>query len=122
MAYLCYYLGMNPTDSFHKFKDALRYALANYDNVKGKKGKRVERGQALRHIANSLIHLAINGAERDKMPAIKELIDRLDGKAVQAITGPDGEQITIVQRVIVQQVVEPDPDALTIEQDPKLLN
>ena len=37
------------------------------------------------------------------MPAIKELIDRLDGKPMQAISGPDGEPITVVQRVIVQQ-------------------
>ena len=116
---------MNQSTSLLKFKDALRRALLNYENPNGKKGKQVHKGDALRHIATSLIHLAINGAERDRMPAIKELIDRLDGKAVQAITGIEGDPITIVQRVIVQQVIENEGDAPTvhtIEQNPKLIN
>ena len=91
---------MNHTATFHKFKDALRHALIHYED------KNVKKGQALRHIANSLIHVAINGSERDRMAAIKELGDRLDGKAVQAVTGVEGEPITVVQRVIVQQAVE----------------
>ena len=112
----------NHTANFHKFKDALRHALSNYSD------KRVKRGEALHSIARSLIHVAINGSERDKMGAIKELADRLDGKAVQAIAGPDGEQITIVQRVIVQQVAEEesaDPAVNTLEhleRGPKLIN
>ena len=109
-----------------KFKDALRRALLNYENSNGKKGRQVKQGEALRHIALSLIHLAINGAERDRMPAIKELIDRLDGKAVQSIAGIEGEPITIVQRVIVQQATEEDGAQLAadhiIPQNPKLIN
>jgi hypothetical protein len=96
---------MNHTASFHKFKDALRHALIHYED------KNVKKGQALRHIANSLIHVAINGSERDRMAAIKELGDRLDGKAVQAVTGIEGEPITVVQRVIVQRVVESEDDS-----------
>lgn len=92
---------MNHTANFHKFKDALRYALIHYED------KNVKKGQALRHIANSLIHVAINGNERDRMAAIKELGDRLDGKAVQSITGNDGQPITVVQRVIVRQEDKP---------------
>jgi hypothetical protein len=91
---------MNHTATFHKFKDALRHALIHYED------KNVKKGQALRHIAKSLIHVAINGNERDKMAAIKEIGDRLDGKAAQAVTGIEGEPITVVQRVIVQQAVE----------------
>lgn len=91
-----------------KFKDALRRALLQYENTNGKKGKQVTQGDALRHIATRLIHLAINGTERDSLPAIKELIDRLDGKPTQAITGSDGEPLTVVQRVIVQQATDGD--------------
>ena len=96
---------MNHTATFHKFKDALRHALIHYED------KNVKKGQALRYIANSLIHVAINGSERDRMAAIKELGDRLDGKAVQAVTGIEGEPITVVQRVIVQHAVESEDDS-----------
>ena len=115
---------MEPSSIHLKFKDALRRALLVYENPNGKKGHQVKQGDALRHIAMSLIHLAINGAERDRMPAIKELIDRLDGKAIQAISGIEGEQITVVQRVIIQQATEEDaPDiGQTIEQNHKLIN
>ena len=112
----------NHTANFHKFKDALRHALTNYSD------KRVKRGEALHSIARSLIHVAINGSERDKMGAIKELADRLDGKAVQAIAGIEGEPITLVQRVIVQQVIEQDsadPAVNTLEHlehGPKIIN
>ena len=102
---------MNHTAAFHKFKDALRYALIHYED------KNVKKGQALRHIANSLIHVAINGSERDKLAAIKEIGDRLDGKAVQAVTGPEGEPITVVQRVIVQHMVESEEDIPPLIQD-----
>ena len=50
---------------------------------------------------------------------IQELIDRLDGKAAQSITGIEGDPITLVQRVIVQQVTESgEVEPLTIEQPP----
>ena len=112
---------MNHTATFHKFKDALRHALIHYED------KNVKKGQALRHIANSLIHVAINGSERDRLPAIKELIDRLDGKATQAITGNDGEPITIIKRVIVHALDEvniTDNEPLVIEHsdDKKTIN
>ena len=108
---------MNHTATFHKFKDALRHALIHYED------KKVKKGQALRHIANSLIHVAINGSDRDRMVAVKELIDRLDGKAVQAITGSEGEPITIVQRVIVQQVIEGESDIPSInDTNEKVIN
>ena len=114
---------MNQPAAILKFKDALKRALLNYENSNGRKGKQVKKGEALRLIATRLIHLAINGNERDSLPAIKELIDRLDGKPMQAITGIDGDPITIVQRVIVTQ---PETPALatvhSIEATPKQLN
>lgn len=102
---------MNHTANFHKFKDALRHALIHYEDNK------VKKGQALRHIANSLIHVAIHGSERDRMSAIKELADRLDGKPAQAVTSPEGEPITIVKRVIVQQAVESEDDRTHFTED-----
>ena len=85
----------NPTKDFHRFRDALRYALSNYE------GKGIKRGRALIHLANNLVRMALSGDDREALQACKELIDRLDGKPQQAITGSDGEPLTIVQRVIV---------------------
>lgn len=48
-----------------------------------------EDGAKLRAIAEKLIAMAAEG----DMQAIKELGDRLDGKATQAISGPDGGAI-----------------------------
>ena len=95
----------------YKFKDALRYALTNYENKATKKGKKVDRGQALKVIASELIHIAINGSKdskADKMAAVKEIIDRLDGKAQQSIAGVEGEPITLIQRVIVSNGIGKD--------------
>lgn len=94
---------MSNSPAFNKLRDAIRHELINYENPNGKSGKRVHRGQAMAKLARRLIHMAINGNERDSLAAIKELGDRLDGKAVQAIATPDGEPITVVERVIVQQ-------------------
>tara|TARA_R110002167_G_scaffold175422_1_gene374686 strand:+ start:2215 stop:2586 length:372 start_codon:yes stop_codon:yes gene_type:complete len=100
----------------YKFKDALRYALTNYENKATKKGKKVERGQALKTIAMELIHISINGSREskaDKMSAINQIIDRLDGKAQQSIAGVEGEPITLIQRVIVSNgISEDDSSAL----------
>lgn len=101
----------------YKFRDAIRYALANYE-----KGK-IKKGQALRYIAFNLVSVALSKNDQNALSAIKELADRLDGKAVQAITGPEGEPITLVQRVIVQHVVGSDDDIPSIEDvNPKLIN
>ena len=115
----------NPQASFHKLKDAIRHALVNYDNSNGRKGKRVKRGEALRHLAEALIEMAINGNDSVRLAAIKELADRLDGRPVQAIAGIEGEPITVVQRVIIQQATGPDSDVLQPVingHNPKLIN
>jgi hypothetical protein len=94
-----------------KFKDALRYALINYENKATKKGKKVERGQALKTIALDLVHIAINGSKdskQDKMSAVTQIIDRLDGKAQQSIAGVEGEPVTLIQRVIVTNAIDKD--------------
>ncbi|TQX88449.1 MULTISPECIES: hypothetical protein [unclassified Rhizobium] len=59
------------------FRDALRMALAEAGDNQ----------QALRVIAGKLIDKAKEG----DMQAIKELADRLDGKATQALVGEDSE-------------------------------
>ena len=88
------------SESFTRFKDALRYALLNYESPNGKKGKNVEKGQALKHLALDLIDMAINAKDHQRIVIIKELIDRLDGKPMQSIGGHDGEQLTVIHRVI----------------------
>ena len=75
------------------FTDALRIELASAgDNHK-----------ALRQIARNLISLA-QREDKDAMPAINTIADRLDGKPTQAITnGEDGafEVLQRIERVIV---------------------
>ena len=122
--YIWYYLTMaNPAEKFYKLRDAIRHALIHYENSNGKKGKQVKRGDALRQLAVSLIEMAINGNDSTRLAAIKELADRLDGRPVQAIAGIEGEPITVVQRVIVQQAVDDDSIPIVREIDArKLIN
>ena len=60
----------NPSRDFHKFKDALRFALANYED------RGIKRGRALIHLANNLVRMALSGDDKEALTAIKELIDR----------------------------------------------
>ena len=78
------------------FRDALHKALKRYEN------QDVKRGHALLHVCLKLVDKAVAGDNY----AIKEIGDRLDGKPAQAITGPSGEPITLVERVIVMQAIE----------------
>lgn len=50
-------------------------------------------GQKLRDAAEKLLDAAANG----EAWAIRELADRMDGKAAQAITGADGGPFVIIQ-------------------------
>ena len=79
-----------------RFRDALHKELTNYAN------DTIKRKTALSHVVKSLIDKALDG----DMPAIKEIADRTDGKPTQAITGPQGEAISLVERVIVVQAIQ----------------
>ena len=63
-----------------ELRDALNYALNNFEN------SAVKKGQALRGLANKLVEMGLDG----NLAAIKEIGDRLDGKPAQAIIGEDG--------------------------------
>ena len=63
--------------------ETLKRALAQYE-----KGD-VKAGEALRKIAERVVESALAG-DKD---AIKEIAERHDGKAVQSIAGPDGENL-----------------------------
>lgn len=68
----------------------------NSNAVKGKMWsdavrKAIKQGKKLDKIAEKLIGMALEG----DMQAIKEIGDRLDGKATQAITGEDGGPLTV---------------------------
>lgn len=58
-----------------------------------------ENGRKLRLLADKLIERALEG----DIPALKEVGDRMEGKAAQALCGPDGGAIQIekIERVIV---------------------
>lgn len=64
-------------------RDALLLELKREDLEDGKKVKKVQR------IVAKLVACAIDG----KIDAIREIFDRVEGKAVQAIAGPDGAPI-----------------------------
>ena len=58
-------------------------------------------GKRLRAAAEKLLDLAVEG----NVPALKELGDRLDGKAAQAVTvsgDPDAPLVTKIVREVVQ--------------------
>ena len=90
-------LGTTNTDNSSQNRAALHQALVRYKN------NSIKKKTVLSHVAKLLIDKALKG----DMPAIKEIADRLDGKPTQAITGPSGEPITLVERVIVVQAIEP---------------
>lgn len=48
-------------------------------------------GKKLRALADKMIDKAMEG----DVSALKEIGDRMDGKPVQAISGPDGEPLTV---------------------------
>jgi hypothetical protein len=87
------------------FNEALRIALR-------------QRHHSLRRVADRLI----DKAEAGDLPSIRELIDRLDGKAVQAVDyGPiTVEQLTDVQLLaiasgVVDPLALPPPDKLILK-------
>ena len=68
------------------FKDALSLALAS---------KTGDRDEGLRKIADRLVANAMAG----DMRAIKEVADRLDGKAPQAVIGDDDNPLVYVGQI-----------------------
>jgi hypothetical protein len=75
------------------WRDAINRAL--------EKRSRVEAKEALDNLAEKFLSKCDEG----EMQAFRELGDRLDGKAPQAITGPEGEalEIRVIERVIVRE-------------------
>ena len=82
---------------------ALRRALKTYEdkgktNAEGKETrKRVNRGEALQRVAYKVIDLALDG----RQDAVKELGERLDGKATIAIDVTEDVQITSIERRVI---------------------
>jgi|GEM_PF-1475224 len=68
--------------------DALRRALVRFDNGKE---------NALNLIADQTVALAVLGEQW----AIKEIAERMDGKAAQsvAVTGADGDDLKVIHRI-----------------------
>lgn len=79
-----------------EWADALRYALANYEDAK------VERGKALKAIALKVVEKAVEG-EKD---SVQEIGNRLDGKPAQAIVGDADSPLEMIHR-IERVIVDP---------------
>ena len=79
------------------WRDALNKRLREYSPGEDSK---VEHYWALQKIADKLIEQALEG----DIQAIKEIGDRVDGKAVQAISGDPDNPVAIqrIERVIVK--------------------
>lgn len=91
-------VGNNNPGKNKMWKTALNERLKKY---KPNKGSKVEHYWALQAIADKLIESALEG----DMQAIKEIGDRVDGKAVQAIEGVEGGAsiaISVIERHIVK--------------------
>ena len=75
------------------WRDAINRALA--------KRSRVDAKEALDDLAEKFLAKCDEG----EMQGFRELGDRLDGKAPQAITGPEGAslEIRVIERVIVRE-------------------
>jgi len=56
-----------------ELRDALNYALNNFEN------SAIKKGQALRALGNKLVEMGLDG----NLAAIKEIADRIDGKPAQ---------------------------------------
>jgi len=56
-----------------ELRDALNYALNNFEN------SAIKKGQALRAIGRKLVEMGLDG----NLAAIKEIADRIDGKSPQ---------------------------------------
>ncbi len=72
------------------------------DRLKRYEASGCDRGKALQRIADKVIKDAIDGNK----DAWNEIAVRLDGKPSQEITGIENTNITLVQRVIIQQVID----------------
>jgi len=77
--------GNNNAHKGKPWANALNRALAQYENPE------VRSGDALRKIANKVIEQALEG----NPIAMKEIGDRMDGKAHQSIGGVVGEPIVV---------------------------
>jgi len=89
-------LGNNNAKKGMLVRDAMRKALKRHHSSEGSKKT------ALIKVCSAVIDKAQEG----DIPAFNAIADRLDGKPNQAITGPNNTPITLVQRVIVQQVTD----------------
>ncbi len=89
-------LGNSNAAKGKEWREALRYALASYEDEK------VERGQALKAIAKVVVQKAVEG-DKD---SIQEIGNRLDGKPAQSIVGEEENPLSIIHR-IERVIVDP---------------
>lgn len=89
-------LGNENAKKGKEWNEAIRYALANYEN------DTVQRGKALKAIAKKLIEKALDG-DKD---SIQEIGNRLDGKPAQTIAGDEENPLHLIQR-IERVIVDP---------------
>jgi hypothetical protein len=73
------------TKSKRPWTAALQRALAQYADPE----KKIEAGEALRHIADDMVKKAVEG----DATARDEIFNRLEGRPVQSISGPGGEDL-----------------------------
>lgn len=105
-------IGNQNARNAREWKDTLKYTLDNFENGA------IERGKALREIATKLIEEALDG----KMPAIREIADRLDGKPHQAMielsnNRPIKKLSTAELEAIIQDGIKRNGDDDDIESD-----
>ena len=86
----------------HLWRNNILKALRRYEN------DTVKRKTALFNIALKVVEKALEG----DVTMIREIGDRLDGKPAQAITGPQGEAISLVECVIIAPAIQDDSQVI----------
>ena len=99
--------GNNNGNKGSQWRNMLKERLKKYNDSDCKRGK------ALEKIADKVIKDALDGNK----DAWNEIAVRLDGKPSQEITGLENTSVTLVQRVIIQQVIDDQAAESLIEAD-----
>ena len=87
----------------HLFAKALKYKVDATD-PRTKLTRRMS-------LAEVIVLATVSQAAKGNIRAANTIMDRMEGKAVQPVSGPDGEAIPMTPPQIIFQAVDPEPES-----------